>query len=465
MCEQQGWTSSLSIKLQKELKVKHKIKRRKKCLKQNLVFVVDKKERPLMPCTPRVARLLLKQCKARIFKHAYTGFFAIKLSYVPKKHYFQKNRIGVDIGSKHIGVSVVRIDKNQGKVSISCTHLYEVKLRGDEITKNLDQRKMYRRNRRNRKTRYRAPRFLNRRNSRREGLRSPTMRHKFDVHCKIIDTLTSLLPKTKLILEVGNFDPHLMKNEGKAFNRHWGYQRGVNYGFANRKAYVLWRDNYTCQQCKKSNVPLEVHHIVYRSQDGSDDESNLITLCDDCHNKLHQGKMKLKKSISQGKKKALKDATQMNYLKCLLMERYNKAKITWGFITKENRQILKLRKEHYFDALVIASSGKKVKSGTNQVTKIVKVAKGDYQLSKGNCSEKMLPKGKVNGFRRFDKVKYFGNEYFIKGRRTSGTGELMDVEGNKIDFPYMHKGFKTPSMKNIIRLSSRRSLIVQNVSL
>lgn len=445
------------------MKPKHKVKRRK-CVKQNLVFVVDKKNRPLMPCSPRIARLLLKQGKARIFKHSYTGFFAIKLSYVPKKRYLQKNRIGVDTGSKFIGVSIVRIDKNQGKVSRICTNLYEVKMRGDEITKNLDQRRMYRRNRRGRKTRYRKPRFLNRGSSK-KNLRSPTMKHKFETHCKVIDTLQSRLPKTRLILEVGNFDPHFMKNEGKAFNRHWGYQKGVDYGFANRKAYVLWRDGYTCQQCKKKNTSLNVHHIVFRSNGGSDDESNLITLCSDCHHKLHQGKIKLKKSISQGKKKALKDATQMNHLKCLLMEHYPKAKITWGFITKENRQHLKLPKEHYNDALVIASKGKKVKMGTNQVTKVVKVAKGDYQLSKGSCSEKVLPKGKVNGFRRFDRIRYFGKDYFIKGRRTSGTGELMDVEGNKIDFSYMPKGFKTPSMKNMVRLSSRRSLMVQNVSL
>lgn len=447
------------------MKPKHKVKRRNKCLNQNLLFVVDKNEKPLMPCSPRIARLLLKQRKARIYKHAYTGFFAIKLNYVPYKCYLQKNRIGVDTGSKHIGVSVVRIDKNQGKVSSNCTHLYEMKMRCEEITKNLEQRRMNRRNRRGRKTRYRAPRFLNRRNSKRKGLKSPTIIHKFETHCRIIDTLQSLLPKTKLILEVGNFDTTLMKNEGKPFNRHWGYQKGVNYGFANRKAYVLWRDNYTCQQCKKNNVTLNVHHIVYRSQGGSDDESNLVTLCEDCHHKLHQGMIKLKKSINNGKKKTLKDATQMNYLKCLLMEHYPKAKITWGFITKENRQHLKLSKEHYFDALAIASKGKKVKMETNKIVKIVKVAKGDYQLSKGVRSEKMLPKGKVNGFRRFDKVKYFGGVYFIKGRRTSGTGELMDIEGNKIDFSCMSKGFKTPSMKNMIRLSSRRSLMVQNVSL
>ena len=82
------------------MKQKQKVKRRKKCLKQNLVFVVDKNEKPLMPCTPRIARLLLKQGKARIFKHSYTGFFAIKLNYVPKKRYLQKNRI--EIGRAHV---------------------------------------------------------------------------------------------------------------------------------------------------------------------------------------------------------------------------------------------------------------------------------------------------------------------------------------------------------------------------
>jgi hypothetical protein len=285
------------------------------------------------------------------------------------------------------------------------------------------------------------------------------------VHRKVIDILQSLLPKTKLILEVGNFDPHLMKNEGKAFNRQWGYQCGVDYGFANRKAYVLWRDNYTCQQCKKNNVSLNVHHIVYRSQSGSDDESNLVTLCEDCHKKLHLGKIKLKKSISQGKKKALKDATQMNYLKCLLIEYYPNARITWGYITKENRQRLRLQKEHYNDALVIASKGKKVKVETNQVTKIVKVAKGDYQLSKGSCSEKQLPKCKVNGFRRFDKVIYFGGVYFIKGRMSNGFCLLQDIEGNKIDFSYMMKGFKTPKMSNLIKLSTRRSSICQTLTI
>ena len=444
------------------MKPKHKIKRRKKCLKQNLVFVVDKKERPLMPCSPRIARLLLNQGKARIYKHAYTGFFSIKLNYVPKKHYLQKNRIGVDTGSKNIGVAVVRIDKNQGKVSRSCTHLYEVRMRGDEITKNLERRRMYRRNRRNRKTRYRKCRFLNRKNSRREGLRSPTMKHKFDTHCRIIDTLQSLLPRHSLVLEIGNFDPQLMKNEDKPFNRYWGYQKGVNYGFANRKAYVLWRDKYKCQKCRKSNVPLEVHHIIYRSNGGSDNEDNLIALCCDCHKKVHKGEIKLRKC---GVRKYLKNATQMNFIKCLLMEHYPKANTTLGFITKENRQHLRLQKEHFNDALVIASKGKKVKIENNKVTKIRRISKGYYKLTEGKRSEFKRPALNEGGFKNFDKIKYFGYIGFVreKAKDIHKDGSLVvrcyisDIEGNRVVLK--NKIPKMAKEGNFSKINSRRTFI------
>ena len=432
--------------------------KREECLKQAKVFVVDKKERPLMPCSPRIARLLLRSERARIFKHAYTGFFAIKLNYVPKKHYLQKNVIGIDTGSKKIGVAILRKDKNDDKVTRVVTRLYEVTMRGDEITKNLDQRRMYRRNRRSRKTRYRKPRWMNRRNSIKKGRISPTMNHKFQTHKKVIDILTSLLPKVMVVLEVGQFDPALMKNEGKAFNRHWGYQKGVNWGLKNRKAYVLLRDDYKCQVCHKSKVPLHVHHIQYHSKEGSNHEDNLITLCEKCHKDIHNGTRKLRK---QGLKKSLKDATQMNHLASLLKREYPKAKITYGFITKANRQKMGLEKEHYNDAVAIASAGKKVKFETNEVMKIRRVAKGDYQLSWGSRSEKPKAVGKVCGFRKFDKVKYFGGEYLIFGTMSTGYFPLMDIEKNKIDFSNLGRGLKTPKATNLIRISARRSWLCQ----
>lgn len=436
--------------------------RREECKLQTKVFVVDKNEKTLMSCSPRTARLLLRSRRARIFKHAYTGFFAIKLNYVPKKHYLQKNIIGVDTGSKKIGVAVLRKDKNKGKVSRSITNIYEVTMRGDEVTKNLDQRRMYRRNRRNRKTRYREARWLNRKNSIKKGRISSTMNHKFLTHKKVIDNLLKLLPRHSLVLELGQFDPALMKNEGKAFNRHWGYQRGVNYGLANRNAYVLWRDDYRCQLCKKSRIPLQVHHIVYRSHGGSDHEDNLITLCESCHKAIHDGTKKIRKI---GKRKSLKDATQMNHLASILKKEYPKAKITFGFITKANRQKMKLSKEHYNDAVAIASKGKKVKFETSEVMKIRRVAKGDYQLSWGSRSEKPKAVGKVCGFRKFDKVKYFGKEYLIFGTRSTGYFDLMDIEKNRMDFSNLGKGLKTPKATNLIRISTRRSWVYQKQAL
>ena len=327
-------------------------------------------------------------------------------------------------------------------------------MRGDEITKNLDQRRIHRINRRNKKTRYRKARWLNRRNSIKKDRISPTMKHKLDSHCKVIDTLKSLLPKHSLVLEVGQFDPALMKNEGKPFNRHWGYQKGVNYGFENRKAYVLWRDNYRCQCCKKINIPLQVHHIVYRSNGGSDQEDNLITLCDSCHKDIHNGTKKLRK---QGLNKTLKDATQMNHLASLLKKEYPTAIVTFGYITKFNRHKMGLDKTHYNDAVAIACKGKEVKFETDEVTKVKRVAKGDYQLSWGSRSEKPKAVGKVCGFRKFDKVKYFGREYFIFGTMSTGYFPLMDIENNKIDFSNLGKGLKTPKATNLIRISTRRS--------
>jgi len=111
----------------------------------------------------------------------------------------------------------------------------------------------------------------------------------------------SILPITKIIIETATFDPHALKNPEVLKNK-WLYQKGINYGFANTKAYILKRDNYICHNCKgkTKNRRLEVHHIIYRQNGGSDEHDNLITLCKTCHVGLHAGNIKLKKV---GKKK------------------------------------------------------------------------------------------------------------------------------------------------------------------
>lgn len=415
-----------------------------------LVYVINKNEKPLMPCSPGKARLLLKNGKAKVIRRTP---FTIKLLY-GSSGYKQHLTFGIDTGSSKIGSAVVG---NNGDV----LYISEVTIRND-IANTMKQRAQARRNRRNRKTRYRKARFLNRKNSIKKDRFSPTMVSKIDSHLKEIRFVKSILPIKILVIETATFDPHLLKNP-KLHNekyRKWGYQKGPNYGFANTKAFVLDRDNYVCQNCKGKSKDhrLEVHHIVFRSNNGGDESGNLITLCKTCHDAVHDGTMDLKHN---GKIKGqLKHATQMNSIRIQLLKRLPEAIETFGYITKENRQLLDLPKEHYIDAVIIASQGKPIKFKTNQIILKKCVSKGDYQQTKGVRSEKRIPTGKIHGFRKFDKVKYLGKTYFIKGRMSSGFVVLMDIDNQKIDFSNAPKGMKTPKMNNLKRISGRKSWII-----
>ena len=194
-----------------------------------MVYVLNKDGQPLMP-TNRHGKVkhLLKQGKAKVIKRCP---FTIKLLY-DSTTYIQELTLGVDTGSGTIGTAV---SNNKNEI----VYTSKVILRND-ITKKMMQRAKYRRNRRNRKTRYRKPRFNNRRNSIKTGRFSPTMRSKIQSHIKEIEYIKSILPITTLVFETGQFDPHLMKNPSLTNPKikHWGYQKGPNYGFENTKAMV-----------------------------------------------------------------------------------------------------------------------------------------------------------------------------------------------------------------------------------
>lgn len=411
-----------------------------------MVYVINYDGQPLMPCSQVIARLLLKQGKAKCIKRTP---FTIKLLY-QTTNYTQDITLGVDTGSGKIGSSAVAENGN-------VLYLSEVEIRND-ISDKMTQRSKYRRNRRNRKTRYRKARWLNRKNSIKNDRFSPTMISKINSHLKEIKFVQSILPITKLILETATFDPHALKNP-KVLSNKWLYQKGINYGFANTKAFVLNRDSYTCQYCKgkTKDSKLEVHHIVFRRNGGSDEAENLITLCKTCHDKLHDGNIILKGGKVKGQ---LKHATQMNSIRQQLLKIVD-CEETFGFITKEHRQILNLPKEHYMDAVAIASQGSNVKFKTNQVLFKKCVSDGDYRQTKGVMSEQKIPTNKIMGFRKFDKVKYLGQEYFIKGRMSSGFAILMDINGKKIDFSDAPKGMKTPKLNNMKRIGSRKTWITQ----
>ena len=414
-----------------------------------MVYVINFDNTPLMPCTSVIARLLLSQGKAKCIKRTP---FTIKLLYQATK-YTQPITLGIDTGSSKIGSSAV---KDNGDV----IYLSEVEIRND-ISEKLKQRSKYRRNRRNRKTRYRKARWLNRKNSIKKDRFYPTMTSKVNSHLKEIKYVQTMLPVSRIILETAMFDPHALKNPAVLSNK-WLYQKGINYGFANTKAYVLDRDNHTCQYCKgkSKDSKLEVHHIVFRRNGGSDEPENLICLCKTCHDQLHDGNITLKGGKAKGH---LKHATQMNSIRAQLLRILPDAEETFGFVTKEHRQLLKLPKEYYMDAVAIASQGDKVNFKTNVVLFKKCMPEGDYQQSKGIRSEQRIPTGKIQGFRKFDKVRYLGFEYFIKGRMSTGYAILMDSKGAKVTLKPI------PKFNKMERIQARNSWIIsqetiQNIS-
>lgn len=412
-----------------------------------LVYVLDINNRPLMP-TKRFGKVrrMLRDGKAKVVRREP---FTIKLLYKPETNVIQEVVLGVDTGSDKVGTAAIAND--------TVVYASEVQIRND-ISKKMSSRRANRRNRRNRKTRYRKPRFLNRSNSTKKDRFSPTMVSKINSHIREIEFIKSILPINTLVLETGTFDPHLLKMEGQAFNRHWGYQKGPDYGFGNSKAACLNRDNYTCQCCKTKKGTLHAHHIVYRSQGGADTLDNLITLCEECHKKLHRGELQTFESKLKGKKKgSLKHATQMNSIRKQLLRYYPDAIETFGFITKENRQLLGLQKTHIIDACVIASQGKSF-DWILWCFKKRHIPKQERILCKGVRGEKQMPTGKIFGFRRYDKVQYLGVDCFVKGRRSSGSFVLSDVNNESIDFRSLG-GRSNPNYKLLTRLNARCSTL------
>lgn len=411
-----------------------------------VVYVISMDGQPLMPTTARKARLLLKAGRAKCIRRTP---FTIKLLYKTTT-YTQPITLGIDTGSSKIGSAAVNA---KGDV----LYMSEVEIRND-IADRMKRRAIYRRNRRNRKTRYRPARWLNRKNSIKTGRFSPTMVSKLHSHEKEIAFVKRLLPITKLIIETATFDPHALKNP-EVLQKKWLYQRGTNYGFANTKAFVLDRDSHTCQHCKgkTKDSRLHAHHIVFRSNGGSDASENLITLCNTCHDRIHKGEIKLKGGKAKGR---LRHATQMNVIRKQLLLRFPGAEETFGFVTKEHRQIMELPKEHACDAIAIASLNNIANSGLLSAdikARLLRkkcVPKGDYQQTKGIRSEMRIPAGKIRGFRKFDKVLYDNKEFFIKGRMSSGYAILTDIEGRKAELKPM------PKFERMARLQARSGWMI-----
>jgi hypothetical protein len=371
------------------------------------VFVINKHGEALMPCKPRKAKILLREGNAKVVKR---NPFTIQLKH-GSTGYKQALTLGVDTGHSEVGISVV----SEAEEVFSAV----AKMRND-ISDKMTTRKMYRLQKRN-KLRYRAPRFLNRSASTRKGRLAPSVQWKVDTHIKLINQLNALLPITKVILETGKFDMAKM-NDPDITNEQ--YQKGVQYGFENTKAYVLARDGYKCQ-CGKSGCSekLHVHHIVFRSQGGSDAPSNLITLCKKHHDALHNGRLTLKTI----KHKSLKPATTMNVIRARLLDFFPDAIETFGYITKANRYMHGIDKSHSGDAFVIAGGSTQARATERNIMFKRKNNRSLQKNRKGFAPSIRKQRYKIQPQ---DIVEWNGVKCIAKGMQNKGA-YLAFMNGNK----------------------------------
>lgn len=389
-----------------------------------LVYVLDKNGQPLMPThNGAKVRALLKQKRAEVVSKCP---FTIKLLY-ESTNFIQPLTLGVDTGSKYVGSAVIN------DVTSEVVYESQTELR-DDVKSKMDRRRQFRRARRN-KLRYRPKRFSNRKSSKRKERYSPTLIAKFQGHRREIEFIKSILPISDVILEVGEFDPQLLQNPTLVCHK-WDYQRGELYQQENFKQAARARDGYKCQCCGKKGCRLEVHHLLPRSRGGSDKLANLITLCTDCHHLAHSSEEQLlafQKKFGKKARSTLRYATQMNVLRHMLQRKYPEAELTYGFITKEMRRVFGLEKSHMIDACCIASRCSEFHNENSNRYKKKCVPKGDYvRTNTTNGKHIIIPKGKIAGFRRYDKVLYNNKEYFVAGRRTVGYIYLIDIDNNRV---------------------------------
>lgn len=388
-----------------------------------MVYVLNINGQPIMPTNNHAkVRILLKQNKAIIINKCP---FTIKLTY-KTTNYTQNITLGVDAGSKHIGLSATTKKKE--------VYASDIELRND-IVDLLSTRRQNRRTKRNR-LRYRKPRFNNRVHSKHKGWLAPSIEHKIQCHFKVIKNVYKILPITRIIVETASFDIQKIKNpEIKGVE----YQQGEQMNFWNTREYVLFRDNHTCQYCKgkSKDERLNVHHIESRKT-GGNAPNNLITLCETCHNNYHKGNIQLPKNIKRGM--SFKDATFMGIMRWTLYNRlkeiYPNVHMTYGYITKNTRIKNGLPKEHYIDARCISENPlaeplgyyyhqKKVRCHNRQIHKSKILKGGRKKLNQAPYI--------VKGYRLFDKVRYKKEKYFIFGRRSSGYFDIRTLNGEKIN--------------------------------
>ncbi len=321
------------------------------------ILVIDQDKRPLNPIHPAEARQLLSHNKAAIFRRFP---FTLILKESNSDSTVSELRLKIDPGAKHTGIALV--NDATGEVVFAA----ELKHRGLAIRDALNSRRQLRRSRRNRKTRYRPARFLNR--TRPKGWLAPSLQSRIDNINTWVKRLRKFAPITAISQELVRFDMQLMRNPEVCGKE---YQQGTLAGYETRE-YLLEKWQRQCAYCGVKDVQLQIEHIQPRAKGGTNSITNLTLSCQKCNIEkgtndvkffLKKDPKRLEKILRQAKQ-PLADAAAVNTTRFALLETLKATGLPVetgaGGLTKYHRHQQGLEKTHWLDAACVGISTPKL---------------------------------------------------------------------------------------------------------
>jgi len=371
-----------------------------------MVFVLDQKKQPLMPCTPKRARLLLK--KGRAVVHRVRPFVIRLKDRCRQDADVQPLTLKIDPGSKTSGIALARVEETEAGAIHHALFLAEVSHRGEQVHQNKVRQRNARRRRRCANLRHRAPRFANRGIS--AGWLAPSLLSRVGNVVTWSQRLSKWAPLSRLEVERVRFDSQLLQNPEIAGTQ---YQQGTLAGWEAR-AYLLVKYEYRCAYCSKIDTPFEVDHILPRSRGGSHRISNLCLACHACNQQ--KGDMTAAEfghpQVEAQAKRPLNDAAAVNATRFKVVEALRVLGLpigTWtGGRTRWNRARFAVEKTHALDALCVGDVAG-VRPGTLKTLTIKASGRGDH--CRTNWTKEGFPRGykmrqkQVRGFKTGDRVR------------------------------------------------------------
>jgi 5-methylcytosine-specific restriction endonuclease McrA len=378
----------------------------------NYVFVIDTDKKPQNPVHTAQARKLLGEGKAAVYRQ-YP--FTIILKESVSEADIKPLEIKIDPGSKTTGIAILSGD--------NVIWGAELAHRGQAIKASLDSRRAIRRGRRNRKTRYRPVRFLNR--AKPKGWLAPSLLHRVLTTETWVKRLIKFAPITQITQELVRFD--LQKQENPEISGI-EYQQGTLAGYEVRE-YLLNKWDRKCGYCGGKDIPLQIEHIHPKAKGGTNRISNLCLACEPCNQKkgtqdvkdFLSGKPDILKRVLAQAKRPLKDAAAVNSTRWALLNQLKKLRLLVstgsGGLTKFNRTRLELPKTHWIDAACVGTIG--------TLNVLIK--------------QPLLIKSTGHGTRQMCRTDKFGfpsrhvpRNKFVKGFQTGDIARAIVTKGKKI---------------------------------